>query len=69
MAEFEPYEFEPYDFISTEYDLSMTKAEPNGTVFKYSNYVHNLKFNRFVSLGNLNNNHESVPYTYNKLIK
>ena len=41
--------FEPYDLTSTGYDLSMTKKEPNGTVKKYSNYLNNFKFNRFVS--------------------
>ena len=44
--------FEPYDLTFTGYDLSMTKEEPNGTVIKYSNYLRDFKFNRFVSLLN-----------------
>ena len=36
--------------MSTEYDLFMTKEEQDGTGFKYTDYLANFKFNRFVSL-------------------
>ena len=41
-------EVEPYDFTSTEYDLSMTKEDPDGTV-EYLNYLQDLRLNKFVS--------------------
>ena len=44
---FSSQEVKPYDLMSTEYDLFMTK---DGTGFKYTGYLANFKFNRFVSL-------------------
>ena len=45
-------EVEPYDFISMEYNLWMTKENPDGNAYEYLNYLQDLKLSRFVSFSN-----------------
>ena len=47
---FSSQEVKPYDLMSMEYDLFMKKEKQDGTVLKYTGYLANFKFNRFVSL-------------------